>query len=237
MSNADTPKITAAQYDEQIIALKNAAATTIDSCLVSKFIAAADTRVRELFLQKITDGYVFGGIHCVNRVGIPENKHVVFDFDCAPGTICLVPPAFMVVVNVIDRYVVTIVDPYIPTSYTSRFHDCSCNTHSAARELDNYENRYDDPIGNLAGIISNVLGQPVTCAVVLNRCGNNNRCNEGFRKLRNFKDDPTAARAQELADWIGASSMQEKCMKAIIDTAGTVEYAIFLAAVIAAAAA
>ncbi|MDB5391514.1 MAG: hypothetical protein JWM11_7160 [Planctomycetaceae bacterium] len=115
MSNADAPKITAVQLDKQFAALKEAAATTIDPCLVAKVIAISDSRVRELFMKKVADGYLFRGINCINRAGVPENKYVVFDFDCIPGTFCLVSPAFMVVVNIIDRYVVAIVDPYIPS--------------------------------------------------------------------------------------------------------------------------
>jgi hypothetical protein len=38
------------------------------------------------------------------------------------------------------------------------------------------------------------------------------------------------------AEW-NRRGLQDRCMKAIIDTAGTVEYAVFLAAVIAASAA
>ena len=68
------------------------------------------------FLKQIADGHVFKSIDCLNRVQVPENKSVLFSFDCKPGTVCLVQPAFLVVVNVVEGYVVAVVDPYIPSS-------------------------------------------------------------------------------------------------------------------------
>jgi hypothetical protein len=59
---------------------------------------------------------VFRGIDCLHRLSIPENHYVYFDFDCKPGTVCLIKPAFAAVVNVVDGYVVAILDPYIPPS-------------------------------------------------------------------------------------------------------------------------
>ncbi len=120
------------QYQKQIDALKNAAATTIDPCLVAKFIAASSNQVRELFFQKIASGYVFRKIYCSDRIGVPENKYIVFDFECEEGVLCLIPPAFMVVINIVDRYVVTIVDPYIPpsavtTNNTPQLSPCGCD--------------------------------------------------------------------------------------------------------------
>lgn len=100
----------------QVEALNAAATKSIDSCLTAKAIALSDARVRTLFLKKVADGYDFKKIDCLDRVQIPENKSVLFDFDCKPGTICLIRPAFLVVVNIVDGYVVAIVDPYIPPS-------------------------------------------------------------------------------------------------------------------------
>jgi len=97
--------------------LKDAAAKSIDPCLTAKFIALSDQRVRALFLKKFQDGYVFRGIDCLDLLSIPENRYVLFDFDCKPGTLCLIKPAFLVVVNMIGGYVEAIVDPYIPTSF------------------------------------------------------------------------------------------------------------------------
>jgi hypothetical protein len=115
MNQSDQQKITAVQFDEQVNTLKEIAARTVDSCLTAQFIAASDSRVRDLFIQKIDAGHVFKGIHCSNRIGIPENKYVVFDFECKPGTFCLISPKFLAVVNIVDRHVVAVVDPYIPS--------------------------------------------------------------------------------------------------------------------------
>ena len=97
--------------------------------------------------------------------------------------------------------------------------------------------RSDDPIGDLAGIIEGVLCRGITCAIVNRQCGNDARCNRSFAKLENFNNNPTAATAQALATFMGASSMQESCVRAIIESAGTVDFVIFVAAVAAAAAA
>lgn len=126
MSESYDPKVAATQFTDQLTALKDAAASAVDPCLVAKYIAASDPRVRDLFLRKIAAGYVFRGIRCVDRFGIPENKYVVFDFDCKPGTFCLIKPAFLVVVNIIDGYVVAIVDPFIPTQKAMQGPGCGC---------------------------------------------------------------------------------------------------------------
>lgn len=100
----------------QVEALTASSSKSIDPCLTAKAIALSDPRVRSLFIKKVADGYVFRKIACLDRIQIPENKAILFDFDCKPGTICLIRPAFLVVVNVVDGYVVAIVDPYIPPS-------------------------------------------------------------------------------------------------------------------------
>ncbi len=138
MSDNVAPKITAAHLDAQLSALKDAASMSLDPCLVAKYIAISDSRVRQLFLKKVEAGYPFHGVHCIERPGVPENKYVVFQFDCQPGTLCLVPPAFMVIVNVVDRYVVTIVDPYYPTiALNSSAGKCACDaggsSHASSR--------------------------------------------------------------------------------------------------------
>ena len=142
-------KITAANYDHQLAALKEAASGTVDPCFVAKYIAAADSRVRDLFIQKIDAEFVFRGVHCVDRLGIPENKYVVFDFDCIPGALCLVPPAFMVVVNIVDRYVVAIVDPYIPyTTAGGSSGSCGCDGASSPTSTRSNSNCVDVTIGD-----------------------------------------------------------------------------------------
>lgn len=104
------------QFETQLRQLELAAARSTNSCLVAQYIALTDDRVQTLFLKKLTDGNVFNGISCLSGIGIPEYKRVYFDFDCPSGTICLIKPAFLVVVNIVDVTVVSIIDPYIPTA-------------------------------------------------------------------------------------------------------------------------
>ena len=75
-------KMEMVDFDVQHVALKDAAAKSIDPCLTAKVIALSDSRVRELVGKKLQAGYVFRGISCLNRITIPENKYVYFDFDC-----------------------------------------------------------------------------------------------------------------------------------------------------------
>ncbi len=100
------------ELNQQVDELKEAAAKSIDSCLTAKFIAFSDARVRDLFLSKINDEYVFKGVSCLSGLLIPENRSVYFDFACPANRVCLIKPAFVVVVNVVHGYVVTIIDPY-----------------------------------------------------------------------------------------------------------------------------
>jgi hypothetical protein len=98
---------------KQVDILKGAAARSIDPCLTARFIAISNPQVQALFLKKIQDRYVFRNITCFNRIAELENTHVYFDFDCAVGTVCLVKPAFLVVVNVVSGTVLSVVDPYL----------------------------------------------------------------------------------------------------------------------------
>jgi hypothetical protein len=111
--------MTEADFATQLNTLRETAARSIDACLTAKYIALSDERVHVLFLKKIQDGNSFRGIFCLNRIGVPENRYVYFDFDCKPGTVCLVKPAFLAVVNVADGFVVAVVDPYIVAELAS----------------------------------------------------------------------------------------------------------------------
>ncbi len=104
----------AKDLDDQIATLKDVAARSVDACLTAKYVSLSDQRVRDLILTKSREGYVFKRIVCTERLGLPEQRGVHFDFDCKPGTLCLVDPSFLAVVNLIDRYVTAIVDPYLP---------------------------------------------------------------------------------------------------------------------------
>ncbi len=111
--NSETITITEGQYDEQLAALKDVAATSPNHCYIALYLAFVDSRVRQLFFNKISKGYVFQGVECLTGIGIPEEKRVLFSFSCPPGVFCLIPPSFLVVVNIIQRTVVSIFDPYI----------------------------------------------------------------------------------------------------------------------------
>jgi hypothetical protein len=117
VGDADLSKVTEADLGREIESLKNSAARALDPCLTAKFIALSDQRVSALFLKKLQDGYLFEGINCLDLSSIPENSYVYFDFDCKPGTLCFVRPAFLVVVNIVAGCVVAIVDPYVPSSF------------------------------------------------------------------------------------------------------------------------
>jgi hypothetical protein len=111
--------VDAADLDKQVDALKEVSARPINPCITAQFIAIADARVRDLLLKKVGAGNVFRGVSCLDTISIPEIRHVYFDLDCRPDTFCFVKPAFVVVVNIIDGYVVTIVDPFIRSSQSS----------------------------------------------------------------------------------------------------------------------
>lgn len=100
------------ELKKQVEDLKEVAARSIDPCLTAKFIAFSDARVQALFLTKTQDGNLFKGVRCLGGLSIPENRSVYFDFDCPADRVCLVKPAFVVVVNIVNGYIVAIIDPY-----------------------------------------------------------------------------------------------------------------------------
>ena len=120
MSDQDFSKISDSDFNIQLENLKEASARSLNPCLTAKYIALSDENVRTLFLNKFREGYLFRGIYCINGgISIPEQKSVFFDFDCRLGTFCLIKPAFLVIVDFVNGYVVRIIDPYIPTSDSS----------------------------------------------------------------------------------------------------------------------
>ena len=111
------PKMTKKQLRSHIKQLQKVAATSTDPSLTAQVIALSNKKARKLFLEKINDDdFLSKGIECVDRGTSTETKYVLFKFECKPGALCLVPPSFAAVVNMIDRYCVTIVNPYISPS-------------------------------------------------------------------------------------------------------------------------
>ncbi|MEX1026756.1 MAG: hypothetical protein WD049_01930 [Candidatus Paceibacterota bacterium] len=113
------------ELNKQVEELKEVAAKSINPCLTAKFIAFSDARVRALFLSKIQDEYIFKGVFCLSGLSIPENRSVYFDFDCPADRVCLIKPAFVVVVNVVHGYVVPIIDPYTDPTASADFQSFS----------------------------------------------------------------------------------------------------------------
>ena len=104
--------ITQEQINSQLETLKDCAAKSVNPCLISQYIAFSDEKVRKVLWEKLKIGYVFRGISCLDRIGIPEYQYVHFSFDCIPDTYCLINPSFVVIVNFVDGQVVSILDPY-----------------------------------------------------------------------------------------------------------------------------
>ena len=100
------------QINIQLEGLKAYAAKSANPCLISQYIAFSDEKVRKILLEKLKTGYVFRGISCLNRTGIPEYQYVHFNFDCIPNTYCLINPSFVVIVDFVDGQIVSILDPY-----------------------------------------------------------------------------------------------------------------------------
>jgi len=120
MTKSEQPQTNAQTLQQELDRLRLVAATSLDVCTVAKYIALSDDRVHDLLLQKHSDGYMFRGIHCRNRIGIPELIDVVVEFDCPTGRLRIVDPSFAAVVNLPHRNVIAIVDPYLPQSYPER---------------------------------------------------------------------------------------------------------------------
>lgn len=99
--------------DREIARLKDVALTSSSTCMTSLVLAISDKAVQETFLKKVAEGYVFKAIKCQTGIGIPEYRRVEFQFECPPGMFCLIPPSFLVIVDIVAKTVVKIVDPYM----------------------------------------------------------------------------------------------------------------------------
>jgi len=103
-------------------------------CITSIYIAARDAEVQKVITRKLVNpNYVFKGVRCLDKPGIPEQARVLFDFDCTPGIFCLLDPDVLVIVNLTTGHVVDIIDPYVGGSIRSA-------AHSGIRSLGEKEN-------------------------------------------------------------------------------------------------
>lgn len=104
--------MTAQDLKKKAEELKQFADRSTDACLIAQSIAFMNSKVRDLFLDKLKEGHQFKGASCLGGIGIPEQRRVLFRFECADDVICLIPPSFLVIVDIIDGEVEKIRDPY-----------------------------------------------------------------------------------------------------------------------------
>jgi hypothetical protein len=103
------------QLDREIEKLRNWAEVSLDPCIRAQLVAISDAAVREVLLTKLGEGRRFIGLCCLSEGCEPEQTGVLFSLDCPPGpVICLVDPSFLVRVDLRQKAVVTILDPYLP---------------------------------------------------------------------------------------------------------------------------
>lgn len=230
--------LTLAELQQEVSDLGKAAVVALDPCLTAKLIALLNADVQTHFLSKCQAGYPFRGIQCLRVMSIPEHRYVLFEFACKPNTVCLIDPSFVVVVNMVTGQVVPpIIDPYLPKSYLQSKSDCGCG--HADRISPSRRRCYRDSnsdLDRLIAIVEEVFSAGVGCNSVLtsaSRCRNSNRCFEGFRILEEFLEDPSRATVRRLNEWINASSMQEQCMRAIIEYTEAADWGSFLAIIAA----
>lgn len=107
-------------YRAELDRLRDYVAGSIDPCRNAIFVAARDSQVASIILQKLTSAtYVFKGVRCLGGPSVPEQQAVLFDFDCSSGVFCLVDPNVLVIVDVLNGRVIDIIDPYIESSASS----------------------------------------------------------------------------------------------------------------------
>lgn len=99
------------EFDQQLSNLESI--DTNDICIVAVKVALQDKSVQGKIFSKIDEGHVFLGIHC-EFPSILEHINVVFNFRCADGVFCLIPPTFAATIDIIGQTVTAIRDPYIP---------------------------------------------------------------------------------------------------------------------------
>jgi len=209
--------------------LKTLASRSICRCTVAKFIACSDERVQDkLLVKEANPDYQFGNISCIEHLGLPERTGVIFVFTCKPGVLCLVNPSFLVIVDLITSSVTSIVDPYDPSVMSLLSSNCRCNS-SGKFDGGSLYGMAADAMAALISLVNHVLGSGVACYMLTssNECRNTDRCDEGMRILREFTQNPNRDTVKRLSDWMNASSMQEQCMRAIIEK-GNADFSDFI---------
>ena len=100
----------------QVEEFKKIAQYSVDPCHIATAIALSDKEVINVITRKLSEGNIFNGYRCLERVTSWEIIYVYFDFKCKPDVPCFVKPAFVAVVNTITRKVEEIIDPYIESN-------------------------------------------------------------------------------------------------------------------------
>jgi hypothetical protein len=200
------------QIDEQIDAQREligkASASGDRPCLTAAYIALGDAKVRAIIRRKFAEKARFEGLGCGGESAESETYSLVFRYDCAAGTLCIIKPSFLVVVNFATGKVEQIQDPYIESSYAAPGDCCSQTAEPQGGDIE-----------ELVGIVDDVL-DGLSCAACLgsDECRNTNRCYEARRHLRQFLDDPSRRHVQDLSDFIHGSDRNENCMKCIVNS-------------------
>jgi hypothetical protein len=76
-------------------------------------ISLSASDVQRAFIEHIKRNEIFLAAECFS---VPENYEeikILFVFQCLPPTLCFIPPAFLVKLNIVTSKVVEIVDPYV----------------------------------------------------------------------------------------------------------------------------
>ncbi|WP_248447009.1 hypothetical protein [Sinorhizobium meliloti] len=84
------------------------------SCDRFILMALRNQNVVQSITEHIAGGKFFVGVYCPSIPGIPEEARVVFEFQCLPPKICILPNLFLVVLNAFTGRVLRIIDPYYP---------------------------------------------------------------------------------------------------------------------------
>ena len=80
-------------------------------CQRYTLIALKDKQVQEHFIDHINKNESFERTRCISPYS-PEAK-IVFIFKCMPPRICIIPPAFLVKLDIENSKVTEIIDPYV----------------------------------------------------------------------------------------------------------------------------
>jgi hypothetical protein len=115
-------------FQAQLDKLATVAAKSTSPSITSKWIAASDEKVKALVFKKLDEGHTLGGVTSFQNQRRREYA-VVFAFGRAPNPVNLIQESFLVTVDLVNKKVVDIMDPYmndegtysaIPSMATSR---------------------------------------------------------------------------------------------------------------------